>query len=92
MTDFKVEMRWGMKHSKILLGVLLSLTLATLLSAQAVSGAEISGQVTDPSGSAVPSANLKATETAKGIVHTTTSDSGGLYVFTNLAVGAYRLK
>jgi hypothetical protein len=62
------------------------------LMAQQVAVAEVSGQVSDPNGAALPGASVKMTETDKGIVHTATTDSNGNYLFPGLPVGAYRLE
>jgi Carboxypeptidase regulatory-like domain len=66
--------------------------LAPHCSAQAVSIAQVSGVVSDPSGSAVPGAQVQMLETAKGLARTATSDAQGRYTFPNLPVGPYRLE
>ena len=58
----------------------------------AQSTAQIQGSIQDASGSAVPGANVKATQTETGAVRATTSGSDGTYVLTNLAIGPYRLE
>ncbi|MGH9353294.1 MAG: carboxypeptidase regulatory-like domain-containing protein, partial [Terriglobia bacterium] len=65
---------------------------AASLWAQAVASAQISGLVTDPSGAAVPNANVIATQTDTGVVRTTLSGPDGTYVLPNLPVGPYRLE
>jgi len=60
--------------------------------AQTVAVAEVTGYVTDPSGSVVPGARVTMTEVSKNEVHTTTSDSkDGRYSFPTLEVGTYKL-
>jgi Carboxypeptidase regulatory-like domain/TonB dependent receptor len=54
--------------------------------------AQINGSVKDPSGLAVPGADIKVTQTATGLVRTTTSGADGGYVFTNLPIGPYLLE
>src|SRR5579872_3422129 len=54
--------------------------------------AQIQGTVLDSSGSAVPGADVKATQTATGAVRTVTSGADGGYVLPNLAIGPYRLE
>lgn len=49
----------------------------------------INGTVTDPSGAVVGGAEVKATEKATGVVHTTVSTSGGEFAFQDLNAGAY---
>ena len=70
-----------------LLFVFLGLAAA---SAQTFRGA-INGTVTDPSGAVVPNAQVKATEVATGIDHTTTSTSDGQFAFQDIPLGAYRV-
>jgi len=60
--------------------------------AQAVAIAEIDGYVTDPSGQAIAGAQVKATETDKGQVRTTVSETTGRYALPDLPVGNYRLE
>src|SRR5665213_3104363 len=71
--------------------------LATLLvcaSAFAQSGgtAQISGTVHDPSGSAVPGAQVKATQTDTALTRTVETGADGAYVLPNLPIGPYRLE
>ena len=56
----------------------------------AVAGS-ISGTVKDPSGSAVPNADVTAREVATGIEHETRSDASGYYTLPVLPVGRYEL-
>jgi hypothetical protein len=60
------------------------------LYAQATS--QIQGVVRDASGSAVPGADVKATQTDTGTARTATSASDGGYVLSNLAIGPYKLE
>src|SRR5258708_12595907 len=54
--------------------------------------ASINGTVTDPSGAAVPSAEVILTSVETGSVAKTTSGQDGLYAFPNLQRGGYELK
>ena len=72
-----------------LLAVIVLLWTPTSTLAQAVSGAQIHGVITDASGGVVPSAQVKATQTDTGQVRTTVSNSDGSYVLPNLPVGPY---
>jgi hypothetical protein len=66
-----------------------------LLAASAVLGqpvGSVSGVITDRTGSAVPGATVRITETDKGTVHTATSNTEGRYTLPNLPVGPYRLE
>src|SRR5580693_10246739 len=60
------------------------------LFAQATS--QIQGVVRDATGSAVPGAEVKSTQTDTGTVRTATTASDGGYVLSNLAIGPYRLE
>ena len=54
--------------------------------------ATISGTVTDPTGAAVPKAQLTLTSVATGSVAKTTSGPDGLFSFPNLQPGIYELR
>jgi len=60
--------------------------------AQSVSTSQINGSVQDPSGLAVPGAEIKVTHLATGATRVTTSAVDGAYVLPNLAVGSYQLQ
>ena len=60
------------------------------LFAQATS--QIQGVVQDASGSAVPGAEVKATQTDTGTVRTATTAADGVYVLSNLPIGPYRIE
>jgi len=68
--------------------MILSLGLAA--NAQTFRGA-INGTVTDPSGSSVPNATVKATESATGIDHTTATTSDGAFAFQDIPLGQYKV-
>jgi hypothetical protein len=77
--------------------VLITVVLTVLFTcattgAQALSTAQITGVVQDSSGGAVPGAEVKATQTATGLVRTVVSGADGSYVLTNLPVGPYQLE
>ena len=54
--------------------------------------AQINGTVKDSSGLGVPGAAIKVTQTATGLVRTTSSNQDGLYTFANLPIGPYLLE
>jgi hypothetical protein len=62
------------------------------LRAQAVSGAQIAGFVSDPSGANVAGALVTATQTATNAVRTTRTDSNGAYTIPNLPLGPYNVE
>jgi hypothetical protein len=65
---------------------------ASLVQAQAVANATVSGQVADQTGAAVVGAAVKMIETERGVTHEAASDSDGRYTLPNLPVGPYRLE
>src|SRR5258708_1200804 len=81
-----------MTVSSSMCGVILLFASPSLVRAQAVANAQMHGVVTDASGAAVPSAQIKATQTETGQVRTTASVADGSYVLLNLAVGPYKLE
>ena len=68
--------------------VVLSLCGAMRLGAQAVGGT-ILGTVTDPTGGAVPKADVTITNTATGVKTTVTTSPEGFYSVPNLLPGTY---
>ncbi len=54
--------------------------------------AQIQGAVLDSTGSAVPGADVKATQTATGAVRNVATGADGAYVLSNLPIGPYRLE
>src|SRR5579871_4541531 len=66
-------------------------TIAALLSCTIALGqtAQINGTVRDATGSAIPGASIKATQTATGVVRTSVSGADGGYVLPNLPIGPY---
>jgi hypothetical protein len=71
------------------LWILLCAATATISFAQV--SATLSGTVTDPSGAAVTSATVTATNTSTGVVASATSNETGEYSFLSLAPGKYDL-
>jgi hypothetical protein len=75
-----------------LYSILLGAFGAASLWAQAQNTAQIQGTVLDASGSAIPGAEIKATQTDTGISRTATTGAAGDYVLADLPVGPYRLE
>ncbi|MHB8754355.1 MAG: carboxypeptidase-like regulatory domain-containing protein [Candidatus Acidiferrales bacterium] len=73
------------------LSLFLLLVCPEARSQNAISGGSISGQVTDPSGAAVPGAAVTASNPSTGIRVKTTTNSAGFYNFPSLGVGAYQV-
>src|SRR5262245_54228034 len=53
---------------------------------------QISGDVVDPSGAAIPGATINATQVDTGLTRSAISGPDGAYVLPNLPVGPYRLE
>lgn len=75
---------------KVLALLLVFVLCAAGLFAQATS--QIQGVVRDETGSAVPAAAIKATQTDTNVTRTTTTGADGTYVLANLPIGPYRLE
>ncbi len=75
---------------RLFLALLVILTLGVGANAQTFRGA-INGTVTDPSGGSVPNAQVKATETATGIDHTTFTTTEGQFSLQDIPLGAYKV-
>src|SRR6202165_3236574 len=57
-----------------------------------VTGATISGTITDASGGVIVGAQVSVRNTATGIIRSTTADSAGFYTVPNLIPGPYEVK
>src|ERR1700682_754358 len=57
-----------------------------------VTGATISGTITDASGGGIAGAQVSVRNTATGIIRNTTADSAGFYTVPNLIPGPYEVK
>src|SRR5580704_17472298 len=66
------------------------LSISTTANAQ-VTGATLSGTVTDPSGSVIAGAEVTIKNLGTGIVRTVTTDTAGLYSAPNLIPGSYEI-
>jgi hypothetical protein len=75
---------------RLFLAVLVILTLSFAANAQTFRGA-INGTVTDPSGSSVPNAQVKATEVATGIDHNTVTTTDGAFAYQDIPLGTYKV-
>src|SRR5439155_26184771 len=68
------------------------LSLGAAAFAQTVSVAQIRGSVKDPSGAALPGAEVKVTQTDTGLVRNVLSDETGTFTLPNLPIGPYKLE
>jgi hypothetical protein len=83
------------KKLGVILGVVLALVLCLFTSVPAysqVTGATLSGTITDASGGVIAGAQISVRNTATGITKDATTDSSGLYTVPNLAPGPYEVK
>lgn len=71
--------------------VALSVYLVACAGLFAQSISQISGTVQDPTGLAVPGADVTVTQTQTGLTRSTQTGSAGTYVLPSLPVGSYRL-
>src|SRR5712664_4694639 len=85
----------SLKKSVFTLGVFLAFvfcfTISVPVHAQ-VTGATLSGTVTDASGAVIAGAQVSVRNTATGISKDTMTDSAGLYTAPNLIPGPYEVK
>jgi hypothetical protein len=65
---------------------------AAQLFAQSNLGQGITGQVTDPTGAAVPRANITVMEQGTGLIRKTVTHDNGNYIVANLPTGKYSVK
>lgn len=70
----------------------LALTLFGAIAHGQLNRGSITGIVTDPSGAAIPGANVRATHSETGVSTTTTSTASGNYAIQGLQVGQYRFE
>src|SRR6267154_269346 len=83
----------SLKKSVFTLGVFLAFVFCFSVPVHAqVTGATLSGTVTDASGAVIAGAEISARNTATGISKDTTTDSAGFYTVPNLIPGPYDVK
>ena len=75
----------------IFVTLLFSLMTGAVAHAQ-VTGATVSGTVSDPSGGVVANAAVSAVNSATAVSRDVTSDSSGLYTIANLVAGVYEIR
>src|SRR5712671_3347272 len=79
--------------SLVLFACVLGLCLVVSLPLHAqVTGATISGTITDTSGGVIAGAEISVRNTATGIIRNTTADSAGFYTVPNLNPGPYEVQ
>ena len=70
---------------------LLSIFLASTMSAQTAVSGSIIGTVTDPSGGGVPNAGVQLQNTTNGVTYQTTTNSSGNYTQADVQPGTYTI-
>src|SRR6187399_410266 len=89
-----VPWRLGMslKSSSIRVWMLsICLSLCAREAAAQVLYGSLTGNISDPSGAAVPNVRVEALNTGTGIARTASSDDAGSYAFNDLQAGLYRV-
>lgn len=88
MSAFRV---WG-ERVAFLVVLFLVAVLTPINGARAqVSGATLTGTVTDSSGAVIPKADITITDVATGVARKITTDAAGLYAAPNLLPGTYQV-
>ena len=83
--------RVHVRPAAFLVAVILAFFFPYSASAQTET-ATISGTIRDPKGAAVPEAEVTATRIETGTVATTKTNGVGIYLFTGLAPGHFRME
>lgn len=78
-------------HKRTIRSFVLLLTVFVSTFVYSQENATLTGTVYDPSGAAVPNADITITNTATGQTRTTSSNDIGLFSFPNVGVGQYNL-
>jgi hypothetical protein len=80
-----------MRHFTWLVCVVFSATLFFTSGISAQENATITGTVTDPSGAVVPNVTISLTNPATGQVRNASSNTSGIYTFSNVGIGNFTL-
>src|SRR5437588_5013014 len=75
---------------RFILATVIVLFVAMAVNSQTFRGA-INGTVSDPSGAVVPRAQVKATEVATGVEHSTVTTADGQFAFQDIPLGFYKV-
>src|SRR6185436_15976276 len=90
-TDRRRFWRFRMSRTVLLLVAALLLAPAGAMAQARLTGADVSGTVTDESGAAVPGAVVTVTSVDTNVSRTATTDTRGRYLVAALPPGAYRI-
>lgn len=80
-----------LRHASGVIPIVVVLLLAGIAFGQVLKGS-ISGTATDPQGAVIPGAQVKATNLATGAVYTIKSDNSGLFRFSLIPAGEYKVE
>src|SRR5499425_260350 len=75
---------------RLLFALLVTLAVVISANSQTFRGS-INGTVVDPSGAVVPNADVKATEAATGLTHTTVTTAEGSFALQDIPLGFYKV-
>ena len=78
-------------YSLCLATLLILLILSSAPSSAQVSGATLSGTITDSSGGVLPETQVAITNVATGVTTKVTTNSDGVYISANLLPGEYNV-
>jgi protocatechuate 3,4-dioxygenase beta subunit len=73
------------------IGVFILMTVTVVHCWAQTETARVSGQITDAAGRSVPKADVRMVNLATGVDSTTTTNDEGIYSFTGLIPGRYRV-
>src|SRR5437867_3568612 len=79
-----------MRHLQLV--VLICVTALNLPAQATLGSAAAGGTVRDPTGAAIPDAKILLTETARGLMRETVTNSAGSFLFPSVAPGVYTLR
>ena len=88
----RIRVHPALRSARAIIGLALLIAASIGSSAGAQVSASISGFISDPSGAAVPSASVTATNKETGVSRTASSDGVGRYLIVALPVGLYEVK
>jgi hypothetical protein len=82
----------GRQLGRLALALTLALLFNSIICRSQSTTSQVDGTARDSSGAVVIGANIKLSNTATGIVYSTTSENLGMYHLTNLPPGSYAME
>ena len=82
----------GLMPAPLLIALMMAAVWAPFLMAQSAGTGALTGTVTDPSGAVIPNVTVTATDIATGQSRSLITGATGLYKFSLLPPGEYRVK